>query len=158
VTLGASRSATAPFIATEVDPEAGALFAYNAWNAEFGQRVAFADLGGRQTAWTGGRAEVLGRNGTPDHPALLEWRSRFSGRVGAGLDPCAALQTTVDIPAGGHEDLVFFLGQAASVAEARELVSRYREGTSTPYSRSCVRTGTTSSGLFGSRRPTVPWT
>ncbi len=126
-TLGASRSATAPFIATEVDPETGALFAHNAWNPEFGQRVAFADLGGRQTAWTGDRAEVLGRNGTPDHPALLEWGTRLSGRVGAGLDPCAALQATVDIPAGGHEDLVFFLGQAASVAEARELVSRYRE-------------------------------
>ena len=43
-----------------------------------------------------------------------------------GLDPCAALQTVVDVPAGGREDLVFFLGQAASADEARALLVRYR--------------------------------
>ena len=125
-TLGASRSATAPFVVTDIDPETGALFARNAWNTDFGDRVAFADLGGRQSAWTGDRAEILGRNGTPDHPALLERGGRPSGRVGAGLDPCAALQTVVEIPPGGREDLVFFLGQASSAAEARALVGRYR--------------------------------
>jgi cyclic beta-1,2-glucan synthetase len=32
----------------------------------------------------------------------------------------------IDIPAGGREDLVFFLGQASSAAEARALIARYR--------------------------------
>ena len=50
----------------------GALLAKNAWNPDFGDRVAFADLGGHQTAWTGDRTEFLGKNGTPDHPALLQ--------------------------------------------------------------------------------------
>ena len=125
-TLGVSRSATAPFVVTDVDPDTGALFARNPWNVDFGDRVAFADLGGRQTAWTGDRAEILGRNGTADHPALLERGGRPSGRVGPGLDPCAALQAVIDIPAGGREDLVFFLGQASSAAEARALIARYR--------------------------------
>ena len=40
----------------------------------FGARVAFADLGGRQTAWTGDRREFLGRNGTLDSPAALRAR------------------------------------------------------------------------------------
>ena len=124
--LGASRAATAPFIVTEVDSETGAIFARNPWSQEFADRVAFADLGGRQTGWTGDRAEVLGRHGTLDHPALLEGGGRLSGRVGVGLDPCAALQTVVDVPAGGREDLVFFLGQAASADEARALLVRYR--------------------------------
>ncbi len=125
-TLGASRSVTAPFIVTEVDPETGALLARNAWNTDFGDRVAFADLGGRQTAWTGDRTEILGRNGTPDHPALLERGGRLSGKVGAGLDPCAALQAVIEVPAGGREDIVFFLGQAPSLADARALLARYR--------------------------------
>jgi cyclic beta-1,2-glucan synthetase len=124
--LGVSRSVTAPFIVTEVDPDTGALLARNPWSIDFGDHVAFADLGGRQTAWTADRTEVLGRNGTLDHPVLLERGGRPSGRVGAGLDPCAALQTVIEVPPGGREELVFFLGQTATVAEARALLIRYR--------------------------------
>ena len=83
-------------------PSTGALFARNPWTTDFGDRVAFADLGGRQTAWTADRTEFLGRHGTLDHPALLERGSRPSGRVGAGLDPCAALQTVIELPPGGR--------------------------------------------------------
>jgi cyclic beta-1,2-glucan synthetase len=124
--LGRSRSAAAPLIVTEIDPDTGALLARNAWNVDFGDRVAFADLGGRQTSWSGDRTEVLGRNGTLDHPALLERGGRPSGKVGAGLDPCAALQTVIEVPPGGREEIVFFLGQASTVDEARALLTRYR--------------------------------
>ena len=124
--LGVSRSASAPFIITEVDAETGAIFARNAWNSEFVGRVAFADLGGRQSAWTGDRTEFLGRNGTLDHPISLERGDRLSGKVGAGLDPCAALQTTIELRAGGRAEIVFFLGEAATTEEARALITRYR--------------------------------
>ena len=124
--LGVSRGAVAPFTVTEIDPETGAMFARNAWRREFGTRVAFADLGGRHTAWTADRTEFLGRNGAPDHPAALAPRQRLSGRVGAGLDPCGALQATVELPAGGRADVVFFLGEAASAEQARALIVRYR--------------------------------
>jgi cyclic beta-1,2-glucan synthetase len=124
--LGVSRSLTAPFIVSEVDPDTRALFARNAWNRDFGERVAFLDLGGRQTAWTGDRTEMLGRNGTLDHPALLERGARPSGRVGAGLDPCAVLQTVIEVPPGGREEIVVLLGQTATRAEARALLARYR--------------------------------
>ena len=124
--LGVSRSTTAPFITTEIDPDTGALLARNPWSTDFGDRIAFADLGGRQTAWTGDRMEFLGRHGTLDHPALLERGSRPSGRVGAGLDPCAVLQTVIDIPPGRRGEVVFFLGQTATLEEARALLTRYR--------------------------------
>ena len=124
--LGASRNASAPFVVTEIDPATGMMLARNAWNSEFGGRVAFADLGGRQTAWTGDRTEFLGRNGTLDHPAALERRDRLSGKVGAGLDPCGALQTIVELQAGGRAEIVFFLGEAATTEEARALITRYR--------------------------------
>ena len=69
--LGASRSVTAQHIISEHDPETGALFAYNLWDLEFGQRIAFADLCGRQSGWTANRAEFIGRNGSLDAPAGL---------------------------------------------------------------------------------------
>jgi cyclic beta-1,2-glucan synthetase len=43
----------APYIITEIDPQTGALFARSAWTGEFGGRIAFADLAGKQTSYTG---------------------------------------------------------------------------------------------------------
>ena len=85
--LGASRAACAPFIVTEIDAATGAMFARNPWTAASGSRVAFADLAGRQTNWTGDRREFLGRNGTLAEPAALLGAGPLSKRIGAGLDP-----------------------------------------------------------------------
>ncbi|HVS10334.1 MAG TPA: glucoamylase family protein, partial [Planctomycetota bacterium] len=125
--LGPSRVASALSIVTDIDPKTGALFARNPWNLLFGSRVAFADLGGRQTAWTADRREFLGRHGTLDSPAALaEEAPPLSKRTGAGLDACAALQAPVVLEPGGTAEIVFFLGEAASDAEAQMLVERYR--------------------------------
>ena len=124
--LGPSRGASAFSVVTEIDRETGAMFARNPWSATFGSRVAFADLGGRQTAWTGDRREFLGRNGTLDNPAALAGEAPLSERVGAGLDPCGALQTPVELEPDGTVEVVFFLGEAATAADARSLIARYR--------------------------------
>jgi cyclic beta-1,2-glucan glucanotransferase len=124
--LGPSRGASAFSVVTEVDRETGALLARNPWNMTFGSRVAFADLAGRQTAWTGDRREFLGRNGTLDNPAALTGGDPLSGRVGAALDPCGALQTPVELEPGGTVEIVFFLGEATTAADAQSLIARYR--------------------------------
>ena len=124
--LGLARGASGPTVVTERDGETGAIFARNRWNLHHGGRVAFADLAGRQTAWTGDRGEFIGRNGRMDHPAALSADLPLSQRLGAGLDPCAALQTTVELKPGGVHEVVCFLGQAADEAEARALIARYR--------------------------------
>jgi cyclic beta-1,2-glucan synthetase len=124
--LGASRTVTAPHIITELDQETGALFAYNHWSNEFGQRIAFADLAGRQTGWTGNRAEFIGRNGSLDAPEGLLSPKALKNRVGAGLDPCAALVTVIELEPDGCAEIVFLLGQGGDRAQAGELVKRYR--------------------------------
>lgn len=125
--LGQSRGTSAPFIVTEVDAGTGAMLARNPWNTAFDGGVAFADLGGRQSTWTADRCEFLGRNGTLADPASLRGKVAFSGRTGAGLDPCSALQGAVDLEAGGSADIVVLMGEAGSAEEARTLISRYRE-------------------------------
>ncbi len=124
--LGANGTAPAPFVATSRDAETGALFARNAWRAEFGERVAFIDLGGRQRSCTGDRLEFLGRHGAVDRPAALAGNIPLSGRVGAGLDPCGALQTSLVLAPDERIEIVFMLGDAASRAEAQALVGKYR--------------------------------
>jgi cyclic beta-1,2-glucan synthetase len=124
--LGSSRSASAPNVVTEVDPQTGALLARSAWNGDFQGRISFADLGGKQNTLTGDRTEFLGRNGTPERPAALEGSRPLSGKVGAGLDPCAALQTVIELRPGARAEIRFFLGQAADQDQARKLLTRYR--------------------------------
>ncbi|HEY4968920.1 MAG TPA: protein ndvB, partial [Steroidobacteraceae bacterium] len=124
--LGPERTACAPYVVTEIDPETGALLARNPWRMEFGSRVAFADLVGRQQSWSGDRTEFIGRNGTFAMPAALADRKPLSNRVGAGLDPCGVLQTAIEIPANGEAEITFLLGDAATGAEAQSLILRYR--------------------------------
>ena len=108
--LGSSRSGSAPYVITEIDPSSGALFARSAWAGEFGGRIAFADLGGRQTSYTGDRTEFFGRNGAPEGPAALERGGPLSQKVGAALDPCAALQTTFELRPGATHGCGVFPG------------------------------------------------
>ncbi len=80
--LGTSRSGSAPYVITEMDSETGAMFARNPSSADFGTRIAFADLGGAADAWTGDRTEFLGRNGSLDRPAALDLVSRCRDEPG----------------------------------------------------------------------------
>ena len=124
--LGTARGSSSPFIVTERDADTGALFARNPWNADFGEHIAFADFAGRQIDWTCDRSEFLGRNGSASNPAALRRGAILSGRSGAGLDPCAALQTAVEILPDQQVELVFFLGQSDSHESARSLLRRLR--------------------------------
>ncbi|MDF1523312.1 MAG: glucoamylase family protein [Trueperaceae bacterium] len=125
--LGTSRGASAPHLVTEVDAATGALLVRNPWSTAYAGRVAFADLGARPDHWTGDRTEFLGRGGRPTAPAGLRRATPLSGRTGAGLDPCTALQRVVEVPPGGRVEVVATIGEGATADEASALVARYRE-------------------------------
>ncbi len=124
--LGASRGASAPHVVTDLEPTTGAILARNPWNPDFGGRVAFLDLGGRQTAWTADRTEFLGRNGSASRPAGLERGHRLKGSTGAALDPCAALQTSIELAPGETTQVVVLLGEADDAAGAVASIKRGR--------------------------------
>ena len=124
--LGTSRGISAPRIVTALEPETLALLVRNPWNTEFSGRVAFLDLGGRQTAWTADRTEFLGRNGAPDRPAGLDRGHRLQGSAGAGMDPCTALQTSFEIARGEKIQVLVLLGEADGATSAIDLIRRAR--------------------------------
>jgi cyclic beta-1,2-glucan synthetase len=124
--LGTSRGDSAPRIVTALDPETKAIFVRNPWNTEFGGQVAFLDLGGRQTSWTADRTEFLGRNGAPDRPVSLGRGHRLRGLTGAGMDPCAALQTSLEIANGAKAQVLVLLGVGDGAAAAADLIRRGR--------------------------------
>jgi cellobiose phosphorylase len=89
--LGGLREKNAMHIITEADHQSGAIFARNSYNMEFPNRICFFNSSASIRTITGNRMEFLGRNGTLADPAVMK-RQYLSGKVGAGLDPCAAIQ------------------------------------------------------------------
>ncbi len=124
--MGNQRSRTAAFIVTEIEPKTAALLARNPWSTDFQSRIAFMDMAGRQQACTADRAEFIGRHGSLAEPAALLGTHLLSNRVGGGLDPCGALQTTITLLPGEAAELRFLLGEEASTADAVALLERYR--------------------------------
>ncbi len=124
--LGTTRSVSPMQIVTQRDEETGAVLARNPWNIDFGDRVAFADLGAGDVTVTGDRAEFLGRHGSVDDPAALRLDRTLSGTVGVGHDPCAAIQRSVVLDPKEEVEIVFLLGQGRDEEEARRLIDRYR--------------------------------
>ena len=124
--LGDLRPKSALHVVTEIDPTSGALFARNAYNKEFNGRIAFFDVDDLARTLSGDRSEFVGRNGTLADPAAMN-RSRLSGRLGAALDPCGAIQVPFDLADGQEREIIFRLGAARDIERARELAQRLRK-------------------------------
>ncbi len=124
--LGFDRSQTAPFIITDVDDTKSYIRARNPYNNEFAGRIAFVATSADIHSLTCDRKEFVGRNGSLKVPAALN-REKLSGRTGAGLDPCAALQTIIDLEPNEVREIVFLIGECESNDEVEKIVKKFRE-------------------------------
>ena len=122
--LGEWRHTNVMHIVTEMDPHSGALFARNAFSREYAKRVVFAKVSEKERSVTGNRTEFIGRNGSLSQPAAMR-RKRLSGKTGAGLDPCVAIQTYIELAEGQEREIVFILGAAHSTDEAQHFIQQY---------------------------------
>ncbi len=124
--LGDLRTKSAMHVVTEIDAASGALFACNAYNSEFPGRVAFFDVDDVSRSVTGDRTEFLGRNGSLKNPEAMS-RTRLSGRLGAGLDPCGAIQVPFELADGQEKQIIFRMGAGRDLEQARKLAARLRK-------------------------------
>ncbi|MFI4971003.1 MAG: GH36-type glycosyl hydrolase domain-containing protein, partial [Lysobacterales bacterium] len=122
--LGDLAAKTGMHVVTEIDAS-GALLARNAYNTEFSELVAFFDVDDAQRTLSGDRSEFIGRNGTLRNPGAMG-RVSLSGRTGARLDPCGAIQVPLELADSESRTLLFRLGAGRDQADASSLVRRFR--------------------------------
>lgn len=122
--LGDLRSKCGMHVVTEVDAESGAILARNPYNTEFSERTAFFAVDDIARRVSGDRMEFIGRNGSLDAPAALR-RTRLSGRVGAALDPCAAIQVFFELAEGQEREIIFKMGVGTNMHDAKALLRRF---------------------------------
>ncbi|MBK5277322.1 MAG: cyclic beta 1-2 glucan synthetase, partial [Bacteroidia bacterium] len=122
--LGDLRPKSAMHVITEIDSRNGALCARNSYNLEFSNRVAFFQTDEMPNTISCDRTEFLGRNGTLQNPAAMT-RSHLSGKTGAGLDPCAAIQVVFELDDGQECEIIFKLGVGNNYDEVGKLVKRF---------------------------------
>ena len=130
--LGDLPSKSGMHVVTKVDRSSGAILARNSYNTEFEDRTAFfdADDNGFETQDTSrsvtcDRAEFLGRNGRLEEPAAMS-RSRLSGKMGAGLDPCTAIQMNFTLEPEEEREIIFRMGLGRDVKDASKLANRFK--------------------------------
>ena len=123
--LGDLRAKSVMHIVTETDSTTGALFAKNNYNTVFPGRVSFFDVDDVNRTYTTDRTEFLGRNGSLKCPDAMD-RIRLSGKTGASLDPCFAIQVPFDLYEDQEKQIIFRLGSARTSHEAIQMVQRFR--------------------------------
>jgi cyclic beta-1,2-glucan synthetase len=124
-TMGEFRESSQMHVVTNWDDEVEAITARNYYHPDFADRVAFAAISLPTESYTCDRTSFLGRNRSMGNPAAME-RAGLSRRTGAGLDPCAALQTILRLGPGERMEITCMLGQAQSPEKVRALVLAYR--------------------------------
>ncbi len=124
--LGDLRAKSAMHIITEIDQDSGAIFAYNPYNTEFSNRMAFFAVNDKNRSVTGDRVEFIGRNSSLNNPEAMK-HSRLSGKVGAGLDPCGAIQVSFELAPGKEHETTFRLGMGIDKEDAKILANRFND-------------------------------
>ncbi len=125
--LGDLRAKSMMHTITEVDVRSGTILARNAYSTSFAGRVAFFDADDMNRNFTADRSEFIGRNGTMANPDGMN-RSRLSGKSGAALDPCAAIQVVVELAEDQEKEIIFRLGAGVNMEDALN-INRKFEGT-----------------------------
>ena len=107
--LGDLRSKYAMHIITENDSVSDSIFARNSYSPEFSERVVFFQTDDAIHSVSCDRTEFIGRNGSLQNPAAMA-RMNLSGKTGAAIDPCAAIQVPFDLEDGQEREINFKLG------------------------------------------------
>ena len=102
------------------------MTAFNPYNVEFGERVAFMIASKPIHGLTADRIEFLGRGGSPASPAAL-LRLGLETRITPGEEPCGVLQVHLDLQPGSVDEFYFVLGEGHNQEHALALAQKYHQ-------------------------------
>jgi cyclic beta-1,2-glucan synthetase len=120
--LGSSRESSRLTTTTAWESRLETAFAQNRYGPAC-NRCSFFRSTARIASATCDRSEFFADFSTRAHPRGVD--GALSGASGANLDPCAALEVPVSIPARGTVVLAFILGDADDDAQARGLAHEW---------------------------------
>jgi len=124
--LGDIRSKTNMHIFSEVDADNGSLYFRNRYNTAFAERVTVFKVSGTGFSYTSDRNEFIGRNRNLSMPSALG-RKKLSGRTGAVMDPCGALQVKFDLADSERKEVIFMIGNERNLPEAKKLIAAFTD-------------------------------
>lgn len=123
--LGDLKPKTQMHVITEVEVGSGAILVRNPYNTEFENRVVFFDTDEENKTHTSDRVEFIGRNGSIRNPEAMS-KAKLSGRTGAALDPCTAIQVSFDIDDEEEHEVIFRIGAVREYEDIPELIKGYK--------------------------------
>ncbi|NQX58025.1 GH36-type glycosyl hydrolase domain-containing protein [Paenibacillus qinlingensis] len=132
--LGVHREGNASHIVSEWDSENEVLMARNTYQENFRDATAFlamhpqmeATMPNMAMTWTSDRLEFIGRNGTLEHPAVMN-RLHLSGAIGPSYEGCGAIQNKMVIEPNTEQIVYILLGCEDSRESAAQLTQKYRQ-------------------------------
>jgi len=123
--LGTDKEDAQRYVLTDWNYESKSLLAFNHYRKTFGDHVTFLSCSPSPISYTGNRKEFIGRNESLASPDALK-RIQLSQTTGAGMDPCFALQTSVELYSGESTEVIIIFGEASHPLKAKELSQRYQ--------------------------------
>lgn len=122
--LANNKSNSSHYIITAKSEHPNALSAWNPFSNDFNNRLAYMAMSGKVSSFTCDRREFLGRNGSYRQPLGMRV-PHLKNKTGAGLDPCAAIRTVVELAPQEETEVIMLLGQTDKHEQISSLVNFY---------------------------------
>ena len=123
--IGVSREETALHQVSSFDAERVTLMMGNGYHPAFKAQCMFLTvLNVDDVSWTADRRSFIGRDGSLNDPVAM--KRGLNQRVGAGLDPCLAMQGTVTVAPGNTEEVFVLVGAGKDRSAVMQLLDQFR--------------------------------
>jgi cellobiose phosphorylase len=122
--LGVTDEATSQYIASEFDKEERILYIRNVYNEDFVNRIAFLATSEGINSYESERGEFIGVGFDLSSPQALSYET-LSNSEGLAVDPCSAIEFSVEIGPGEGKEISILLGHAKEKKEAKDLALKY---------------------------------
>ncbi len=122
--MGVNEQMTKNYLISSFDEGIDGLLVKNPYSNDFPNRKLFVVSSERVISYTGNRREFVG-NKDMSNPKALELEG-FSNIVGAGFDPCVAIQTNIELKPMAEKEITFVMGHTLEDDDYKQMAGKYK--------------------------------